>query len=64
MKVDGGYNYSVTVRHLQSFINPLNNEPFIAQIEDNYRSLWELQKHISSWSFGVNQWKNYVFFCY
>jgi len=61
MEVEDGYNYLVTASHLQPFVNPLNNEPSIAKMEDSYGSLWEFHKHISNWSFGMNQWKNYIF---
>jgi len=64
MEVEDGYDYSLTAHHLQPFINPLNNEPFIVEMEDNYRSLWEFRKHISQWSFGVNWCKSYVFLHY
>jgi len=64
MEVDDAYDYSLIMYHLQSFVNLLNDKPFIVEMEDSYVSLWEFCQHILNWSFGVNKWKNYVFFWY
>jgi len=36
MEVEDGYDYSLTAHHLQAFVNPLNDELFIAEMEENY----------------------------
>ncbi len=54
------YDYSITAHHLQPFVNPLNDEPFIDEMANSYGMLWEFKDHISTWTFGVNRWKNYV----
>lgn len=64
MDTADGYDYSVTKHHLQPFINPLQDKPFIDEMEDTYDTLWEFRDHISTWSFGINRWKNYVFLRY
>jgi hypothetical protein len=64
MELDDNYDYSVTKLHLNPFLNPLNDEPFISEMEDTYGTLWEFKDHISTWSFGVNRWKNYVYLRY
>jgi hypothetical protein len=58
------YDYSLTQPHLQLFVNPLNDEPFIAEMEDTFGTLWEFKEHVSNWSFGVNRWRNYVYLRY
>lgn len=64
MEVNDTYDYSVTSHHLQPFVNPFGDEPFISEMEDSFGQLWEFKKHISRWSFGVNRWKKYVFLRY
>jgi len=39
MEVDDAYNYSLNMHHLQPFINLLNDESFIGEMEDNYANL-------------------------
>ncbi len=42
----------------------MNDEPFIDEMVDNYEILWEFKDHISTWTFGVNHWKNYIYLRY
>jgi len=32
------YDYTLTKDHLEPFINPMQDEPFIGEMEDNYGS--------------------------
>ena len=58
------YDYGLTKPHLQLFVNPQKNDPLIAKMEHAYGTLWDFKEHISTWSFGVNWWKNYVYLRY
>jgi uncharacterized protein (DUF736 family) len=59
-----GNDYFVTKLHLKPFVKPLNNKPFIGEMEDTYKMLWEFKDHINTWSFGVNRWKNELYLQY
>ena len=61
MEPSDDYDYSGTSHHLNPFINPFNDEPFFGDMEHTYGTMWEFKDHISSWSFGVNRWRNYVY---
>jgi len=54
------YDYNLIKDHLEPFVNPLKNKPFIDEMEDNYGSLWQFKEHISIWTFGLNKYKNFV----
>lgn len=64
MDTEDRYDYSVSKHHLQPFRNPRKDDPFIDEMEDTYGTLWEFRDHITSWSFGVNRWKNFVYLRY
>ena len=64
MERSDNHDYGITKPHLQLFVNPQKNDPLIADMEHAYRTLWEFKEHISTWSFGVNRWKNYVYLRY
>jgi len=34
------YDYNLTKDHLKPFVNPLQDAPFIDEMEDSYGSLW------------------------
>jgi len=48
MAASDGYSYSKIEHHLQLFINPMNDEPLVGKMEDNYGKLWELKEHTST----------------
>ncbi len=58
------YDYSATKHHLQPFVNPLKDQPFIEEMQDTYGELWEFKDHIHTWIFGVSRWKNFVYLRY
>ena len=64
METQDTYDYSLTMPHLRLFIDPLKDEPFIPEMADAFRPLWEFKPHIQTWSFGINRWKNYVYLRY
>ena len=64
MEATDNYDYSLTSHHLKPFVNPFHDEPFIAEMEDTYGTLWEFKEHIHTWSFGENRFKSYVYLHY
>ena len=61
---DINYDYGVTQHHLEPFVNPRGDEPFIEEMADSYGALWQFKEHVATWSFGVNRWKDYVYLRY
>jgi len=52
MEEEDAYNYSLIAHYLHPFVNPLNDKPFIAKMEDNYCSLLRIRKPHLKQEFG------------
>ena len=61
---DDTYDYTHTKHLIEPFQNPLGDEPFFEEMEENYGKLWKFRDAVSHWNFGVNRQKNLVFFRY
>jgi len=48
------YQYYNTKDHLERFVNPLKDEPFIDEMAETYGTLWQFKAHISTWTFGLS----------
>lgn len=42
------YNYSVTESHIVPFVNPIQDEPFMKEMEGTYGKLWKFKEHIAN----------------
>ena len=61
MDADDNYNYSQSLLFLMEFANPLANQPFIDEMEENYGKLWEFRDCVHNWTLGVSCFKKYVY---
>jgi len=58
------YDFYMTKDHLEPFVNPLHDAPFIEEIEGSYGTLWQFKRHVSTWTFGLSKFRNYVYLRY
>jgi len=58
------YDYNLTKDHLEPFVNPLKDKSFIDEMEDNYGRYWQFKDHVSTWTFGLSKYKNFVYLRY
>jgi len=64
MEATDDYIYYNTKDHLELFVNPLKDEPFIDEMVGTYGKLWKFKGHIGTWTFGLSKFRNYVFLRY
>ena len=55
------YDYSQSVHFLEEFKNPFPDKPFIEELKENYRKLWQFKNCVDSWTLGVCRFKKYVY---
>jgi len=58
------HQYYNTKDHLEPFVNPLQDAPFIEEIKGSYGTHWQFKGHVSTWTFGLSKFKNYVYLRY
>ena len=56
------YDYSATLLFIEPFTRWAGDEPFISDMLETYGKLWQFKSSVNFWSFGVNRFKDYVFF--
>ena len=61
MEHEDSYNYSISLSFIIEFINPFEGVPFIEEMEENYRKLWQFKDCVRGWTLGVLRFKNYVY---
>ena len=53
MDTEEYYDYSQSSPFLEEFDNPFSNKPFIDELEENYRKLWQFRSCVDSWTLKV-----------
>ena len=61
MAISDGYNYSAMSPFIKEFQKPFSERPFITELEENYRSLWQLKNCVIGWTLGVSQHNGHVY---
>jgi hypothetical protein len=60
MSSTDGYDYSGMSHFIEEFQNSFTDRPFISEMEENYRTLWQFKDCVVGWSLGVSRYKGYT----
>ena len=55
-----GYDYSRMSHFIEEFQILFTDRPFISEMEENYKSLWQFKDCVVGWNLGVSQYKGYI----
>ena len=61
MANEESYDYSQSLPFISEFQNPIPDEPFIDELQENYGKLWQFKDCVDSWTLGVSRFKKYVY---
>ena len=61
MANEESYDYSQSLPFITEFQNPIPEEPFIDELQENYGTLWQFKDCVDSWTLGVSRFKKYVY---
>ena len=61
MANEESYDYSQSLPFITEFQNPIPDEPFIDELQENYGKLWQFKDCVDSWTLGVSRFKKYVY---
>jgi hypothetical protein len=55
------YDYSGMSHFIEEFRNPFVDRPFITEMEENYRMLWQFKDSVDRWTLDVSHYKGYAY---
>ena len=62
MEIEQRYDYSASEPFIERFNKWEGEEPFLNDAAELYGELWQFKKDVQAWTFGLNRFKNYIFF--